>query len=434
MTPAELAIAAQASLRHSAIPNAAPSAISEAISDAIPSAILDESSPLDAEATSPVALDVPASHPTSGRRDVRRLGINPNHWYALVRSSELKQTPLPAVLWEEAIVLYRDETGQAHALEDRCPHRHVKLSHGAVIGSNLECAYHAWQFDVQGNCAEVPYLAENQKLPACKIKSYPVREQDGFVWVFPGDVSLLVASEAQMSLAEEKEVDPRSDGSFTGAIAPLPIPEWDHLNYIATVSTIDCEAHFSFLIENLMDMYHGHLHRGFQAWDSAALDELEESPERVDALYTAQSFYRIDKIWSISQLFFPSLRKLHPEPLGVSYDYPNWTSYLGKDFKIYCLFVPTGRTHTKAHLVHFVSLEAFWRLHKLPVKFRRFVKDSLFGAAQKMLDGLVEEDVVMLEEEQQAYLAHPERRSYELNRTVIAVQRLIVAQASNTQT
>jgi len=350
-----------------------------------------------------------------GRRDVRSLPPNLNHWYALARSSAVADAPVAVEIWGQAIALYRDGSGKVHALEDRCPHRQVKLSHGAVVGQNLECAYHAWQFDAQGHCVEVPYLEQSQKLPACKIRSYPVREQDGFIWVWPGEIERLEAEDL-------------------GAEATLPVPlaisEWDHLNYIATVSTIDCEAHFSFLIENLMDMYHGHLHRGFQAWASAALETLEETPERVDALYTAESYYKIDKIWSVSQLFIPALRRLHPEPLRVTYDYPNWTSSLGDDFRILCLFVPVSPTRTRAHLIHFVSLNAFWRLHKLPVKFRRFVKDSLFGAAQKMLDGLVREDVVMLEEEQAAYLAQPNRRAYELNRACLAVQRLIIAQAA----
>ncbi len=353
--------------------------------------------------------------PRQGRKDVRSLPPNLNHWYALAQSSAVADEPLAVEIWGEAIALYRDADGEVHALEDRCPHRQVKLSHGAVVGQNLECSYHAWQFDAQGRCAEVPYLEPNQKLPNCKIRSYPVREQDGFIWVWPGDIALLDSND--------------ETGVETTNPAPLAIPEWNHLNYIATVSTIDCEAHFSFLIENLMDMYHGHLHRGFQAWASAALETLEETPEKVDALYTAESYYKIDKIWSISQLFFPALRKLHPEPLRVTYDYPNWTSSLGDDFRILCLFVPISPTHTKAHLIHFVSLNAFWRLHKLPVKFRRFVKESLFGAAQKMLDGLVREDVVMLEEEQAAYLAQPDRRAYELNRACLAVQRLIIAQA-----
>ncbi len=357
---------------------------------------------------------------SQGRKDVRSLPPNLNHWYGLARSSAVAGDPLAVEIWGEAIALYRDADGIIHALEDRCPHRQVKLSHGAVVGQNLECAYHAWQFDAEGNCAEVPYLEPNQKLPACKLRSYPVCEQDGFIWVWPGDAALLDA---------HNEIDVEAT-----IPAPLAIPEWNHLNYIATVSTIDCEAHFSFLIENLMDMYHGHLHRGFQAWASAALETLEETPDKVDALYTAESYYKIDKIWSISQLFFPALRRLHPEPLRVTYDYPNWTSSLGDDFRIICLFVPISSTHTRAHLLHFVSLNAFWRLHKLPVKFRRFVKDSLFGAAQKMLDGLVREDVVMLEEEQAAYLAQPDRRAYELNRACLAVQRLIIVQADSAST
>jgi hypothetical protein len=65
----------------------------------------------------------------------------------------------------------------------------------------------------------------------------------------------------------------------------------------------------------------------------------------------------------------------------------------------------------------------------LPVAFRHFVKNSLFGSAQKLLDGLVVEDVQMIEEEQQAYLNNPERRGYELNRALVSVQRLMKNQA-----
>ncbi|BAY60901.1 Rieske (2Fe-2S) region [Calothrix brevissima NIES-22] len=339
---------------------------------------------------------------TVQNRDIRQLGINPNHWYVVARSSEVTNKPIGVVLWQQAIALYRDNQGTIHALEDRCPHRQVKLSHGQVVGSELECAYHGWRFDSSGECAAVPYLAENQKLPSCKIRSYPVKEQDGFIWLFLGDK--------------------------TPTVEPLGLPEWDHLNYIATVSIINCQAHYSYLIENLMDMYHGHLHQDLQAWAEAALQDIDEDNHRVDAHYTAQSYYKIDKIWSISQLFFPALRRLHPEPLDVSYIYPHWASKLGQDFKIYCLLCPINETQTKAYLIHFTSLNAFWRLHKLPIWFRRFVKNSLFGAAQKLLDGLVVQDVKMIEEEQQAYLQHPDRRNYELNRALVSVQKLMRSQ------
>jgi len=343
------------------------------------------------------------SAPSAGRVDVRQLGINPNHWYTVARSTEVTNQPHGVTLWDEPIVLFRDRTQTLHALADRCPHRFVKLSRGQVVNDTLECAYHGWRIDAAGYTVEIPYLEANQKLPTCQVRPFPVKEQDGFIWVFPGDPTLAATK------------------------APMPIPEWDHLNYIATVSVIDCEAHFSYLIENLMDMYHGHLHQDYQAWADPKLEQLTEDGDRVDAHYQAQSYYRIDKIWSISQLFFPKLRRLHPETLTVSYPYPNWTSTLGGDFRIYCLFSPTGPTHTRAYLIHFTSLNAFHRLHKLPVKFRRFVKDSLFGSAQKLLDGLVEQDVAMLEDEQKAYLKQPEP-ARELNRALVSVQRLIRTQ------
>ncbi|UIE37849.1 aromatic ring-hydroxylating dioxygenase subunit alpha [Leptodesmis sichuanensis] len=343
------------------------------------------------------------------RFDVRQAGINPNHWYVVARSHELSDRPLGIVLWQQNIVLYRDSQGQVQALEDRCPHRFVKLSRGCVVGEDLECAYHGWQINGKGQCTAVPYLEANQKLPPGAIRSYPVREQDGFIWLYPGDVADLQ----------------------TTSLEPMGLPEWEHLNYIATVSVIDAKAHFSYLIENLMDMYHGHLHQDYQAWASAELQAIEESDRRVDAHYTAQSYYRIDKIWSISQLFFPQLRRLHPEPLDVSYVYPHWAARLGEDFRIYCLFCPVSLTQTRAYLIHFTSLNAFHRLHRLPIAFRRFVKNRLFGSAQKLLDGLVEQDIPMIEDEQQAYLANPERRPHELNRALISVQRLIRIQAGS---
>ncbi|MGC8712271.1 MAG: Rieske 2Fe-2S domain-containing protein [Leptodesmis sp.] len=343
------------------------------------------------------------------RFDVRQAGINPNHWYVVARSHELSDRPLGIVLWQQNIVLYRDNQGQVQALEDRCPHRFVKLSRGCVVGEDLECAYHGWRINGKGQCTVVPYLEANQKLPPGAIRSYPVREQDGFIWLYPGDVADLQ----------------------TTSLEPMGLPEWEHLNYIATVSVIDAKAHFSYLIENLMDMYHGHLHQDYQAWASAELQAIEESDRRVDAHYTAQSYYRIDKIWSISQLFFPQLRRLHPEPLDVSYVYPHWAARLGEDFRIYCLFCPVSLTQTRAYLIHFTSLNAFHRLHRLPIAFRRFVKDRLFGSAQKLLDGLVEQDIPMIEDEQQAYLANPECRPHELNRALISVQRLIRIQAGS---
>ncbi|HEY9645772.1 MAG TPA: aromatic ring-hydroxylating dioxygenase subunit alpha [Chroococcidiopsis sp.] len=339
---------------------------------------------------------------------LRQLGINPNHWYVVARSTEVTTQPFGVTLWKQAIALYRDSQGQVHAMEDRCPHRQVKLSDGQVRGDELECAYHGWRFNSAGQCTAIPYLSDQQRIPACQIRCYPVTEQDGFIWLFPGDPEVLQSRE----------------------LRPMGVPEWDHLNYIGSVAPIDCHIHYSFLIENLMDMHHGHLHDNYQAWAEARLDSIEETGDRVHAHYQAQSYYRIDKIWSVSQLFFPSLRQLHPEPLDVSYLYPHWAASLGQDFKIYCLLCPIDETHTRAYLLHFTSLNGFPRLHKLSEGFRRAMKNLFFGSANGLLNGLIRQDVWMMEQEQQAFLSDPNRRTYEVNRALPAVQRLIRRQAN----
>jgi phenylpropionate dioxygenase-like ring-hydroxylating dioxygenase large terminal subunit len=91
------------------------------------------------------------------------------------------------------------------------------------------------------------------------------------------------------------------------------------------------------------------------------------------------------------------LRPFHLEPLDVSYVHPHWVSTLGNDSKIYCLLCPVNETQTKASLIYLTSLNACWRQHKLPVWFQRFIRNSLFRAAQKLLDGLVVQNVKMTE-------------------------------------
>ena len=51
----------------------------------------------------------------ASRANVRSLGINPDYWYVVARSDEVTDQPHGVVLWEEAIVLYRDANGHIQA-------------------------------------------------------------------------------------------------------------------------------------------------------------------------------------------------------------------------------------------------------------------------------------------------------------------------------
>jgi hypothetical protein len=64
------------------------------------------------------------------------------------------------------------------------------------------------------------------------------------------------------------------------------------------------------------------------------------------------------------------------------------------------------------------------------MKFRYFVKNLFFGSAKRLLEGLICQDVLMIEQEQQAFLNNATGRTVEVNPTVSKVQKLIHQQAA----
>jgi phenylpropionate dioxygenase-like ring-hydroxylating dioxygenase large terminal subunit len=281
------------------------------------------------------------------------------------------------------------------------------LSHGRIVGGEIECNYHGWRFDAAGRCSHIPHLASKPVLPNCVVKSFPVLERHGFIWIFPGD--------------PQRAPD----------IAPMKMSEWDDLNEVHSVARLTCRAHFSYLVENLMDMYHGSLHARYQVWSARALREVVQTDDQVMAKYDATTYYRLKDLSSILQLFIPWLRRMHAAPLTVTYDYPNWRATLGDDFKISCLICPINERLTEAYLIHYTSLAKFAVLQKAPPAVRRLIKRALNNIARRLLQNLIRQDTVMIEEEQAAFDENPEREPFEVNRTIRRVQQLIRRQAGN---
>jgi vanillate O-demethylase monooxygenase subunit len=111
-----------------------------------------------------------------------------NVWYVAAFSAELSARPLSRQIVGERMVLFRTAAGQPVALSDRCPHRHLPLSRGRIVGENIQCGYHGAQFGADGRCVLVPGQGE---IPdGAAVTSFPLREGHGFVWVWTGDPSL----------------------------------------------------------------------------------------------------------------------------------------------------------------------------------------------------------------------------------------------------
>jgi vanillate O-demethylase monooxygenase subunit len=108
-----------------------------------------------------------------------------NCWYVAAFSDEVGQQLLARRLLGTQVVLYRRGSGEVVAMEDRCVHRAFPLSDGRLDGDRLVCGYHGFVYDPDGCCVEVP---SQQNVPegAC-VRTFPVREQSPFVWIWLGD-------------------------------------------------------------------------------------------------------------------------------------------------------------------------------------------------------------------------------------------------------
>ena len=169
--------------------------------------------------------------------DIRKTAIDPNFWYPVARSKDLKHgKTLPVTFAGEPIVLARTESGELFALENRCAHRQIPLHHGVVGDATLKCAYHGWEYDVGGKCVSVPYI-DTCKVKPNNVRHYPSREAYGLIFIFPGD-----AARAQSQ-----------------AFPDVPSEGDPHYKTRYLDRRVDC--HYSFMHENLMDMNHQFLHR-----------------------------------------------------------------------------------------------------------------------------------------------------------------------------
>jgi phenylpropionate dioxygenase-like ring-hydroxylating dioxygenase large terminal subunit len=165
-----------------------------------------------------------------------------NAWYVAGLSREFPVRQLQGqVIAEKPLVLWRTGDGTVVAFDERCCHKRMPLSQGRFIeGGLLECAYHGLCYDAAGRCVRIPSHPDGRIPPQARLRPFPVVEQDGLVWVWPGDPAK-AASAPPPRLPEI--ADPAWATADTG---PMAVP-----------------ANSLLLIENLLDITHFYpLHDG----------------------------------------------------------------------------------------------------------------------------------------------------------------------------
>lgn len=329
------------------------------------------------------------------QNQVREVGINPNYWYPATWASELKPGQvLPVVIWNSAIALYRSQDGQVYAIEDACPHKGIALHKGQVVGENLTCPYHGWEFNGDGECTNIPYYPKDQKLPCAKARSYAVKEKYNIVWIFAGAV-------------EDSDT------------ADFPsVPEYDDPNWLAIPIPGEFKAHFSICNENTMDVFHGYLHKNLQGWFDPELISLKASEASVFAQYRVSYQGWMTKFFGFSE----QGNEVTTRTVTIKYNYPHYQSSLEGMSSLYLMRQPVGAQLTKSFSLLFIKI-------RLPQWFVKPLQKPITKIIWRfILKSFLDQDTEMIESEQQTYLANPQRRYVEINPAIIALQRVIVGQ------
>jgi len=249
----------------------------------------------------------------------------PNQWYAIAEPHEVKTGKLKAMRrMGQDLVLWRDQEGKLSCMLDLCPHRGAALSAGKIMGDCIECPFHGFQYDTEGNGKFIPANGRNTPVPkAFKAETFTVREAHDFIWLWYGEPQ---AEYPPISYFEEL-----TDDSFIHGTVAV---QWN--------------SHYTRSIENQLDVSHlpfvhkNTIGRGNQTLVNGPYVTLEDNTISV---------------WVDNQVDDgtpPTKPTKMPEPLtppGLIFKFPNiWLLRIADNFQLSVAFAPIDDDNTMLYV------------------------------------------------------------------------------------
>jgi phenylpropionate dioxygenase-like ring-hydroxylating dioxygenase large terminal subunit len=231
-----------------------------------------------------------------------------DHWHPVLPARQLRRQPAAVRLHNTDIVLFRTTSGQIGALEDRCPHRRMKLSLGKVINDRLQCAYHGWTYDCRG-AGESP---GTPKLHAT-ARRFDAVERLGVIWV--------KAAESQPEFPH------------------FPTPATDGYFHLCTLHH-EVKAPLEVTVDNFCEIEHTPTTHAFFGY---ALDTMHEVQVRFET--TAQSV-RVINHGPPKRMAWPYRLLLGVRSNFLFYD--DWTTYFSPVYSVYDHWWADPATGTEA--------------------------------------------------------------------------------------
>ncbi len=201
-------------------------------------------------------------------------------WYAAGTVPEINaKKPVSRVILGQRLVLWRTRAGRSLAFSDRCLHRNAPLSAGDLFDDCIGCPYHGWVYNADGRLVVIPAQAEGDEVPDLRVRSWPVVERYGLVWVWMGD------------------------GEPTGE--PFSMPYWDTDGWQTYYMVTEFDNGVTQLAENFMDVHHTvFVHKGW--FRNEARTKVDMTVERTDHSVLVTYHQPNDKIGFTSRILNPT--------------------------------------------------------------------------------------------------------------------------------
>jgi len=113
-----------------------------------------------------------------------------NHWYPAAFSKELPERGTKGVMIAGHEIVLRRARGKVYALQDRCLHRWVRMSDKPlrISDDHMTCWYHGFCYGLEdGVLKTIIGAPEDPLIGTVRIRSYPVQEVNGIIFLFVGD-------------------------------------------------------------------------------------------------------------------------------------------------------------------------------------------------------------------------------------------------------
>jgi carbazole 1,9a-dioxygenase terminal dioxygenase component len=136
-----------------------------------------------------VAPEILARVPIGREYVAAKFGFR-NHWYPAIFSNEIAEGQVVAIRLLGEPILLRRIDGRVHGIRDRCLHRGVQLSRKieCFTRDTISCWYHGFTYRFEdGVLCDIIGAPQSGVIGKKRIRTYPVQEAKGLVFVFVGD-------------------------------------------------------------------------------------------------------------------------------------------------------------------------------------------------------------------------------------------------------